>query len=153
MLLPDVNILVFAHREDSKDHPKYSHWLRSQLLQGERFAVSELVLSSFVRIVTHPRIYDPPSSMTAALTFCENLRQAPGVTVVRPELRHWDILVGLIQQTGIRGADVTDAYLAALAIEHDCEFVTADRGFSRFQGLRWRHPLEPDLSNSGGGGT
>ncbi len=99
------------------------------------------MLSGFVRVVTHPRVFDPPDTVAAALAFADAVRSQPGVVMVAPGERHWAIFANLCRLTEARGNLVPDAYLAALAIETGAEFITADRDFSRFPGLRWRHPL------------
>jgi toxin-antitoxin system PIN domain toxin len=141
MQLPDVNVLIYAHREDAPEHDRYAAWLLALTAADEPFAVSEVVLASLLRIVTNPRIFDPPSPMDTAIAFCQRLVDWPRAVMVVPSRRHWDIFVGLCG--GIRGALVADAYLAALAIEHGCELVTTDSDYARFPGLRWRHPLAP----------
>lgn len=142
MILPDVNVLVYAFREDSADHDAYRAWLTTQLAAPEPYAVSELVLASFLRIVTNRRIYQSPSPLESAMAFATVVRDRPNAAIVRPGPRHWEIFEDLITRTRTTGSRVTDAYLAALAVESDAEFVTADRDFSRFPGLRWRHPLQ-----------
>jgi toxin-antitoxin system PIN domain toxin len=99
------------------------------------------VLAGFLRIVTNPRIFDPPTPMDTAIAFCQRLLDWPRASSIVPSRRHWDIFVGLCQ--GINGPLVADAYIAALAIEHGCELITTDSDFARFGGLRWRHPLAP----------
>lgn len=143
MLLPDVNVLIYAHREDAPDHHRYAEWLAGLAQGPEPFALSELVLSSFLRIVTNRRIFDPVTPMEVALELCESLIRWPSSVILRPGPRHWRIFVELIRSASIEGALVTDAYLAALAIEHGCDFVTTDSDFARFEGLRWSHPLAP----------
>ena len=105
----------------------------------EPFALSEVVLASFLRIVTNPRIFDPPTAMATAIAFCQRLVDWPRAVVIGPGDQHWDVFVGLC--ASIEGPLVTDAYLAALAIEHGCELITTDSDFARFARLRWRHPL------------
>lgn len=139
MQLPDVNVLIYAHREDAPEHVRYAAWLTVLTAADEPFALSELVLASFLRIVTNPRIFDPPTPMETAIAFCQRLVDWPRAVMVAPSRRHWDIFVGLC--SNIQGALVADAYLAALAIEHGCELITTDTDFARFAGLRWRHPL------------
>ena len=107
----------------------------------EPVGVSELVLSGFVRVVTHPRVFDPPDTIEAALAFADAVRSQPGAVPVAPGDRHWTIFANLCRASAARGNLVPDAYLAALAIENGAEFITTDRDFSRFPGLRWRHPL------------
>lgn len=141
MILADVNVLVHAFHAGSPDHAAYRAWLMRTIERDEPFAVSELVLSGFVRVVTHPRVFDPPVPVADALAFADALRGQPNAVVVRPGARHWEIFGRLCTQAGTKGNLVADAYLAALAIESGCEWITADRDFSRFDGLRWRHPL------------
>lgn len=141
MQLPDVNVLIYAHREDAPEHERYAEWLETLVTGSEPFALSELVLSSFLRLVTNRKIFDPATPMDVALEFCDRLLRWPSAVVVRPRTTHWRVFVELIRSAGIQGAMVTDAYLAALAVEHGCEFVTTDGDFARFEGLRWRHPL------------
>ena len=140
MVLPDVNVLVYAHREDSPHHAECREWVEAVLNGDESFGLSELVLSGFVRVVTHPRVFAVPSPLPDALEFTEQLRGRPNCVPVAPGRRHWDILSRLCIQAGAKGQLVPEAYLAAMAIESGCEWVTTDRDFSRFSGLRWRHP-------------
>lgn len=77
MILPDVNVLIYAHRPESPDHDEYRRWLDSVVNRGDPFALSELVLSGFVRIVTNPRVYKQPTPLDGALGFAERLRSAP----------------------------------------------------------------------------
>ena len=107
------------------------------------YGVADLVLSSFVRIVTHPRIFVRPTPLADALSFCETLRDQPNATVLAPGSRHWQIFSQLCTGVGARGNLITDAYLAALAIETESEWITTDGDYRRFPGLRVRHPLEP----------
>ena len=141
MILLDVNVLVYAFHEASPEHRAYREWLTATIAADEPFGVSELVLSGFVRVATHPRIFDPPVPVADALAFADALRSQPNAVLVAPGPRHWEIFQRLCVAAGAKGNLVADAYLAALAIESGCEFMTADRDFSRFPGLRWRHPI------------
>jgi toxin-antitoxin system PIN domain toxin len=141
MLLVDVNVLVYAHRTDAQEHPLYREWLES-ILNGEgAFATAELVLSGFVRVVTHPRVFKEPSPLSSALAFADEVRGRPNCIVVAPGERHWDIFTRLCREVSAKGNLVADAYLAALAIESGSEWITTDHDYARFPGLRWRHPL------------
>lgn len=141
MVLPDVNVLVYAHREDSVHHRDCLAWLEATLAGEARYAVSELVLSSFIRVVTHPKVFNAPSSLHDALMFAEQVREQPNAFLVEPGERHWSIFRRLCIEAKVRGNLVPDAYLAALAIESGCEWITTDRDFSRFPGLKWRSPV------------
>ena len=142
MQLVDVNILVYAYREDAPGHAGFRTWLQATLESDLAFGVSELVLSGFLRIVTHPRVFDPPSPIDHALDFAEVIRTQANTVMVAPGSRHWAIFARLCREAGVKGNLVPDAYLAALAIESGSEWITTDRDYSRFPGLRWRHPLE-----------
>lgn len=141
MILCDVNVLVYAHKEGADRHNEFLAWLEGVLGGEEAFGVADLVLSGFIRIVTHPRIFDPPSTLTEAVAFAEAVRSADPAVTVAPGPRHWGIFTDLSARAGARGNLVPDAYLAALAIESGSEWITTDRDFARFPGLRWRHPL------------
>jgi toxin-antitoxin system PIN domain toxin len=140
VILTDVNVLVHAHREDSPQHRVCARWLQAIVDGDAAFGMSELVLGGFVRIVTHPKVFTDPSPLKDALAFAEQLRSLPHCVIVRPGDRHWEIFSRLCREAGVRGNLVPDAYLAALAIESGSEWITTDRDFSRFKGLRWRTP-------------
>jgi hypothetical protein len=141
MVLPDVNVLVYAHREDTAGHAAYRAWMEAVVNGDEAYGISELVLSGFLRIVTHPKVFRRPSRVADALAFTEQVRTRPNCVPVAPGARHWDVFARLCRECDARGNLVPDAYLAALAIESGCEWITTDRDYSRFRGLRWRHPL------------
>jgi toxin-antitoxin system PIN domain toxin len=143
VILCDVNIYVYAHRKESPDHDRYRQWLAEVLAGSEAYGVSELTLSAFVRIVTNRRIYPrDPSPLKIAMEMANEVRSQPQAAIVAPGPRHWAIFAELCDKVGASGDAVPDAYLAALAIESGSEWITADRGFARFPGLRWRHPLD-----------
>ena len=142
MVLPDVNVLVYAHREDTLHHGGCRIWLEGLLNGDEAYGMSDLVLSGFLRVVTHPKVFTRPSNVAEALAFAEQLRAQPSCVLVSPGTRHWEIFQRLCAEIDARGNMVPDAYLAALAIESGCEWISTDRDFSRFKGLRWRHPLQ-----------
>ena len=141
MQLPDVNVLIYAHREDAPEHQRYAAWLQALTASAAPFALSEVVLAGFLRIVHEPEGFRSAHPMEVAIAFCEGLVTRPRAVIVAPGRQHWNLFVSLCR--GIRGPLVTDAYLAALAIEHGCELITTDSDFARFPGLRWGHPLGP----------
>ncbi len=104
--------------------------------------MSDLVLSGFVRVVTHPRVFADPTPTELAWSFAAGVRASPATVRLAPGERHRDLFQRLCAATGARGNQVTDAYLAALAIEVNATWMTADRGFGRYPGLRWAHPLD-----------
>lgn len=133
MRLCDVNIFVYAHREDAPSHEFYRSWLESELGAPRAFLYCELVLSAFVRVVTHPRIFRPPSSAKRALGFAEQVRGASHGTGIMPGEHHWAIFERLVTRTKAAGNLIPDAYLAALAIEAQAEWVTSDADFKVFE--------------------
>ena len=141
MLIADVNVFVSAHRLADVDNTTILAWLESRLDGPETFGISELVLSAFVRIVTNHRAFPNATPPDLAIDFCERVRVAPSATTVAPGPRHWGIFADLVRTTQARANVVPDAYLAALAIENGATFVTRDRGFARFPGLRMLDPL------------
>ena len=142
MLLPDVNVLVYAFRAGQPRHAEYLEWLERLTGGAEAYGMSDTVLAGLVRIVTHPRIFQRPDPVETALEFADQLRSQPNCVVVRPGPRHWSIFRDLCRQVNAKGNLIPDAYLAALAVESGCEWVTTDRDYARFPGLKWRHPLE-----------
>lgn len=142
MILPDVNVLLYAFKEGVPDHARFRTWLEAVASGTEPIGVSDLVLSGMVRVSTHPRVFDRPSTPAEALAFARWMKDLPTAVPVAPGSRHWEIFAGLVEGAGCRGGLVSDAYHAALAIEHGCEWITTDRDYARFPGLRWRHPLE-----------
>jgi len=141
VVLADVNVLVYAHREDTEHHLACRSWLEATINGEERYGVSELVLSGFVRITTHPKVFASPSPLTLALEFAEQVREQANAMLIEPGERHWSIFRRLCVEAKAKGNLVPDAYFAALAIEGGCEWITTDRDYSRFPGLRWRSPL------------
>jgi len=142
MMLLDVNILVHLHREDSDQHESIRHWIEAALVGHQRIAVSDLALSGCMRVVTHPKVFKQPSPLRLALRFVEEFRSHSQIHVLNPGPGHWERSTELCRKVDARGNLIPDAYHAALAMEHDCDWISLDRGFARFPGLRWRHPLD-----------
>jgi len=142
MRLVDVNVLVYAFRADAPGHAAHRAWVESLVASDEAYGVSDHVLAGFLRVVTHPRVFHPPTPIAPALAFVHAFRDRANAAHLAPGARHWGIFTRLCREAAARGNLVPDAWLAALAIETGCELVTTDRGFSRFPGLRWRHPLD-----------
>jgi toxin-antitoxin system PIN domain toxin len=141
VLLPDVNILIYAHRAEAPDHSRYADWLLGIVSGDAPYAVSDLGCSAFVRIVTNPKIWEEPTSLDDALRFTAELRGRSNARALTHGPGSWDVFTRLCIDARARGRLVADAYHAALAIEHGCELITADADFARFPGLRFRHPL------------
>lgn len=141
MILPDVNVLVHAHRADALHHDRCVRWLDDAVNGPEQVGLADVVVTGFVRIVTNPRIYRVPAPIETALGAIDALLQHPGVARIVPGPRHWTVFSGVCRAVNARGNLVADAAIAAIAIEHGATVVTIDRDFARFPGLRWESPL------------
>lgn len=141
MILPDVNVLLYAFREDSTDHARYRAWLERVVNGDEAYGMSPQVLCSVVRIATHPRIYVSPARFEEVIRYVRVLLEQPHCTAIQPGTRHFSIFEGLCRKATASGNIVQDAWFAALAVESGCEWITTDGDFARFPGLRWRRPF------------
>jgi len=142
MLLPDVNVLVYAFRNEDPRHPEYRRWLDEVVNGSAGYGMSDLVLSGFVRVVTHPKVFKDPDPIDRAIAFASTLRNQSHCVHISAGERHWAIFEDLCTRVQAKGNLVPDAFLAAMAIENGCEWITTDRDYARFPGLRWRHPLD-----------
>lgn len=141
MILPDVNVLVYAFRKDSQRHRLFRGWLFSVVNGPAAYGISPQVLSSVLRVCTHPGIFAQPSGIEESLAFCNLLMEQPNCQMIQPGERHWSIFLDLCRRVQATGNVIQDAWFAALAIENGCEWITTDRDFTRFPGLRWRTPF------------
>jgi uncharacterized protein len=144
MDLLDANVLVGAFRVDDPDHVILKAWLEETLGSGLPVTYPELVEVAFLRIVTHPGIFGTPSPLAEAVAFLEavetsgSFSEAPWTPRMRA--RWWRSC----EELRLRGNDVNDAYLAAIAAESRCRLVSRDRGFARFRGLTWWNPTKAE---------
>jgi uncharacterized protein len=138
--LPDVNVLIYAFRSDANNHAVSRRWLDSTVKSPSSFGISKLTLSAVVRVTTNVGYYGGASSLDDAFGFCADLTAQPHCISVEPGPRHWTIFERLCRETDTTGPRITEAWFAALAIEHGCEWVTFDRDFARFPGLKWSVP-------------
>ena len=140
MILPDVNVLVHAFRSDGSDHELCRPWLDGVVNGDSRYGMSPQVLSGVIRVTTHTKVFRQPNGLDEVLGFCEAVLAQPNCIVIRPGGIHWEIFTRLCRESDARGNLVPDAWFAALAIESGCEWVTLDRDYARFPGLKWRLP-------------
>jgi toxin-antitoxin system PIN domain toxin len=136
VILPDVNVLIYALKANDPFHGIARAWLNDVISSDSRFGLSKLTLSAVVRITTDPRGNRSPALLADAFGFCEDLLMQPHCDLIEPGARHWDIFRQLCITTNTQGRDVTDAWFAALAIEWGCEWVTFDQDFLKFPGLK-----------------
>lgn len=142
MILIDANVLLYSRDSLSPRHEVARIWLELTLSSAEDVRVGLVSLLAFVRISTHPRVFSTPLEVAAALETIEEWLALPNFRVAEPTERHWAILAEVAVKGQARGPLVSDAHLAALAIEHGARLATTDRGFARYQGLRWFDPLQ-----------
>jgi toxin-antitoxin system PIN domain toxin len=141
LILTDANILIYAFRRDTDKHAEYHAWLEETLRCETVVGISDLVLSTVVRISTHPKIFTKPNTLDEVFQFADYIRSCTNVIAVVPGKNHWSIFQHLCRSVQTRGNLIADAYLAALAIEKGAEWITSNRDFSRFPGLKWRAPI------------
>lgn len=140
MNLVDANVLLYAVNALEPRQPEAAGWLDAALAGPETVGFSWLVVLAFVRLSTRAGLYPHPLSPDQAVGQIQRWVQQPAGAVVEPTARHLDVLAGLLAETGAAGNLVSDAHLAALAVEHHATVITYDSDFGRFDGVRWRRP-------------
>ena len=143
MIVPDVNLLLYAYRRELPDHEAAWQWWSSLLDGDEEVGIPWSVVVSFLRLMTNRRAMDPPISVNEAIACVRTWFQHAHVILLAPGLNHMDYLFGLMEAVQVGGNLVTDAHIAACALEHDAEVHSADSDFGRFPGLRCHNPLKP----------
>jgi toxin-antitoxin system PIN domain toxin len=141
MIIPDVNMLVYAHNRSSRFHQPASYWWESALNGETGILLPNICINGFVRIMTHPKIMDEPLAVGEAFEMTDIWLQSPCLTLLAPSMRHYALYKGALLEAGVGGKLTTDAYLAALAMENQGTLFSNDSDFSRFSGLRWENPL------------
>jgi len=138
--LVDANVLLYAVNEDAPLHRTAISWLDPALAGRETVGFAWAVLLAFVRLSTHPGLFPSPLTPEQAFDVVESWLARPASVVVDPTARHLGVLRGLLTQLGTAANLVSDAHLAALAVDHGAEIVSFDADFDRFQGVRWGRP-------------
>ena len=141
MILVDANILLYAEDSLQSRHQQARAWWDGQLSGSGVVCLCWTVLSAFIRIGTNPRVFEQPLSLEQALACVQSWLDQPCTRVVRPTERHWTVFKQVLTDGQAVANLVTDAHLAALAIEHGCELASTDSDFARFPKLKWRNPL------------
>ena len=141
MILVDANILLYAEDQLSGQHSQARAWWDAQLSGNSPVCLCWTVLGAFIRIGTNSRVFDHPLSLDQALSRIQSWMDQPCTRIVTPTERHWDVFQKLLREGQASANLVTDAHLAALAVEHGCELNSTDSDFSRFPDLKWRNPL------------
>ena len=143
MILLDANLLLYAYTPSLPHHPAARPWLEKTLSGSEPVRIAWVTLLAFLRIGTDSRAFPHPLSAAEAVAIVSEWLELPGVAILEPSERHWEILSELLTTTQAHGPLVMDAHLAALAIEHGATLYTTDQDFSRFPGLQVMNPLKP----------
>lgn len=142
MILPDINLLLYAHNEAAPLHPQARAWWEDLLSRQQPVGLPWVVVLGFIRITTHPQVLLDPLRPAEAMARVESWLEVPSVEILEPGPRHLGILRDLFEATTVGGNLSSDTHLAALAIEHQCQLCSNDLDFARFPGLRWVNPLE-----------
>lgn len=141
MIIPDVNLLIYAYTAQAPHHAAARSWWERLMTDGEPIGMPWAVSLGFLRLMTHPAVLEKPMRPGPALAVVESWFERPNVAVLDPGPRHLAVLRGLAEDLGLAANLTTDAHLAALAIEHGCTLASNDADFGRFAGLRWANPL------------
>lgn len=141
MIIPDVNLLVYAHNRASVGHDRARLWWEDLVDREHPIGLPWAVMLGFIRLVTHPAVLVAPLAALDAVSYVRGWLDQPSVRIVEPGPRHLDLLEQCFRSTGVGGTLTTDTHLAALAIEHQAELHSNDADFARFPGLRWRNPI------------
>jgi hypothetical protein len=142
VILLDANLLLYAYDPDSPHHHASRRWLEEQLSGSGLVRFAWPTVWAFVRIITNPQVFVRPLSASEAMAAVITWLRRPNAAVLEPGERHLQILADLLERGQAAGPLVTDAVLAAIAVEHGATLVSTDRDFSRFPDLDWRNPLE-----------
>ncbi len=142
MRVVDANVLLYAVNADAPHHESSRSWLDGALSGGDTVGFTWLTVTAFLRLVTKPGLFAKPLSTDAAVAVVKAWLSAPSARVLEPTAQHLSVLDRLLRPLGTGGNLVSDAHLAAIAVEHRAEVVTFDSDFGRFDGVRWRRPDE-----------
>jgi len=141
MILPDVNLLIYAVDRTSPFHRRSRVWWDDLLSSNEPVGLCYPAVLGFVRITTNRRAFREPLAVETALTIAETWMEQPNVVLLAPTERHWTIFADLLRSLAVGANLTTDAHIAAYAIERGATLCSNDSDFGRFDGLRWRNPL------------
>lgn len=141
MIVPDINLLVYAYNSDAVAHTEARQWWENLLSSNDTVAIPWAVICGFVRLMTHPAVLVVPMGTAQAFKHVRSWLSLPNVQVLEPGPRHLEIFENALKQAGVGGNLVTDAHIAALALEYQAQVHSNDADFARFPGLRWHNPL------------
>ncbi len=141
MNLVDANLLLYAEDSLSEQHEAARSWWDEQISGTAPVCLCWLVLTAFIRIGTNPRLHQRPLTLKEACTRVQSWFQQPCVRLIQPGKEHWSFFQKMLAEGNAVGNLVSDAHLAALALEHNCLLQSTDADFARFPGLKWNNPI------------
>lgn len=141
MIIPDVNLLVYAAAQGTPEHARARAWWESTLGNADPVGLTPPVVFGFLRLTTHRRVLVTPMTLERARGFVLEWLARPAVEYLRPGPRHLGLVLDLLVEVGSAGNLTTDAQIAASALEHNAVVASNDADFARFPGLRWTNPL------------
>lgn len=142
MIIPDANLIIYAFNTKAKYHLQARDWWEERLSSSEAIGLPWMVSLAFIRVMTNRKIFDEPMSVEEAIQWVRSWLALPQVQILHPGRLHAEILFGHLTDLGTGGDNTPDAHLAAIAQEHQALLYSADAGFARFSGLRWKNPLK-----------
>jgi toxin-antitoxin system PIN domain toxin len=141
MILVDANLLLYATDDFSEPHLRAQKWWQAQLSGSETVCLCWPVLKAFMRIGTNHRLQRRPQTLAEAIPLVQSWLDQPCVKIIQPTEQHWTIFQQMLRRGGATANLVSDAHLAALAVEHNCVLQSTDGDFARFRGLKWKNPI------------
>ncbi len=141
MIVPDINLLVYAHNGADPQHDAAKAWWEQSINGSEPIGLPWVVMGGFIRLMTHPRILETPMAVRDATACVRTWMDQESVIVLEPGRRFPKIFLSYLEQLGSAGNLTTDAQIAALAVEKQAEVYSGDRDFARFEGVQWTNPL------------
>lgn len=141
MILLDANLLLYATNDLDEQHTSAKAWLMNQMSGTETVGLCWPVLQAFIRIGTNPRLHRRPMTLDESVVCVQSWLDQPCVRIVQPTENHWTIFQQMLRAGRATANLVSDAHLAALAVEHNCVLHSTDRDFARFRGLKWKNPI------------
>ena len=141
MIVPDINLLLYAYNDGAQQHESARLWWEGSVNGDESVGIPWIVLTGFVRLITNPRVLSSPATPAEAIGYVQDWLQYPHIIPLNPGDEHLTLLRRILEAVGTGANLVTDAHIAALAMENQAEVHSNDSDFARFPGLRWRNPL------------
>lgn len=141
MIIPDVNLLLYASARGTRHHEMARDWWRATMTSREDVGLAPVVVTGFLRLVTSSRVLDSPMGVAQAIRVVNTWLEQPVARVLTSDARHLEIVLSLIDQVGVAGNLTTDAHIAAHALQHGATVATHDADFRRFSGLKTSYPL------------